>query len=242
MTHKLDFEVHPGQSSLIDVSSCIVVEGTGSDGQPTARPYTPVSPNWDTQRFSLIVKSYLTGNVSRRLGSLNVGDTIRIKGAYPKLRYEANKYKRLVMIAGGSGITPMIQLLNAIADNPEDHTEVILLFSNKSTLDFVTDPLLTFKTRLGDRLKVNNFYTDHVHGNLALSNSIRGHITKESIKSLCPPSSDPDTFVYVCGPDRMVEALAGNKNKDGSQGPLTGILKDLWFQRNERLQILIMYG
>ena len=36
------------------------------------------------------------------------------------------------MIAGGSGIAPMYQLINVIAGNKEDKTTVNLLFANKT--------------------------------------------------------------------------------------------------------------
>jgi len=39
------------------------------------------------------------------------------------------------MIAGGTGITPMLQVLNQILNNPDDHTEVTLLFANLSEDD-----------------------------------------------------------------------------------------------------------
>lgn len=35
------------------------------------------------------------------------------------------------MMAGGSGITPMFQIMQQIANDPEDETKVTLLFANK---------------------------------------------------------------------------------------------------------------
>ena len=35
------------------------------------------------------------------------------------------------MIAGGSGITPMLQVLNAILKDPNDQTQCFLLFANQ---------------------------------------------------------------------------------------------------------------
>ena len=39
--------------------------------------------------------------------------------------------KRIGMIAGGSGITPMLQLIKDVVKHRNDNTEMTLLFSNK---------------------------------------------------------------------------------------------------------------
>ena len=36
------------------------------------------------------------------------------------------------MIAGGTGITPMLQVIREILSNPEDKTEISLIFANQS--------------------------------------------------------------------------------------------------------------
>ncbi len=36
-------------------------------------------------------------------------------------------------------------------------------------------------------------------------------------------------FVQVCGPPPLMKAISGDKAEDKSQGPLTGILKDLGY-------------
>jgi NAD(P)H-flavin reductase len=41
------------------------------------------------------------------------------------------KVKKIGMIAGGTGITPMYQLIQDICNNPEDTTQLSLLFANQ---------------------------------------------------------------------------------------------------------------
>ena len=36
------------------------------------------------------------------------------------------------MVAGGSGITPMYQIIQAVANNKGDQTELAILFANKT--------------------------------------------------------------------------------------------------------------
>jgi cytochrome-b5 reductase len=39
--------------------------------------------------------------------------------------------KKVGMIAGGTGITPMYQLIQDICNNPDDNTQLWLLFANQ---------------------------------------------------------------------------------------------------------------
>lgn len=42
--------------------------------------------------------------------------------------------KKIGMIAGGTGITPMLQIVSAVLRDPDDKTTLSLLFANQSKL------------------------------------------------------------------------------------------------------------
>lgn len=44
-----------------------------------------------------------------------------------------------------------------------------------------------------------------------------------------PPPGAPDAMVFVCGPPGLMNAVSGDKAKDKSQGPLSGMLKDMGY-------------
>ena len=59
------------------------------------------------------------------------------------------------MIAGGTGITPMYQALELLANTPGDDTEVTLLYGNASTEDILMQKELERLEKVADgRLKV----------------------------------------------------------------------------------------
>merc|ERR1712048_717661 len=96
----------------ITVSSAVLVNGAkGADGKAPCRPYTPITTNETKGYFELMVKGYPTGVVSKYLCSLKKGDEVEVKGPLEKLPYKANMKKHIGMVAGGSGITPMLQIL-----------------------------------------------------------------------------------------------------------------------------------
>jgi cytochrome-b5 reductase len=74
------------------------------------------------------------------------GQVLNLYGPYGKLSYKSNgvfeiikndtiitkKVDKIGMIAGGSGITPMFQLINKIVMNKRDKTGLALIYSNKN--------------------------------------------------------------------------------------------------------------
>lgn len=103
------------------------------------RPYTPVSST-DTQgHFELLVKTYPAphGLMSRHLESLSLGDTIEARGPLGKFKYNRGTFNRLCMVAGGTGITPMWQVLDHILDDPNDKTKISLVYANVTENDIL---------------------------------------------------------------------------------------------------------
>lgn len=60
----------------------------------------------------------------------------------------------LVQIAGGSGLTPMLQVIQEIVKNPEDKTEVSFVFANKTEDDIILRDELDELAAKHDNLKV----------------------------------------------------------------------------------------
>jgi cytochrome-b5 reductase len=87
------------------------------------------------------------------LDAMKIGDTIAFRGPSGKLKYLGNgkfsikklrneppqevKVKNVNMIAGGSGITPMLQLVRDILKHKDDPTQVKLLYANQSEDDIL---------------------------------------------------------------------------------------------------------
>lgn len=74
------------------------------------RSYTPVSSNSDRGHWDLIVKVYPQGKMTQYLDNMKIGDYIEAMGPKGKFVYQKNKFKKIGMLAGGSGITPCLQV------------------------------------------------------------------------------------------------------------------------------------
>uniref|UniRef100_A0A6N2L139 NADH-cytochrome b5 reductase n=1 Tax=Salix viminalis TaxID=40686 RepID=A0A6N2L139_SALVM len=211
------------------------------------RPYTPISDPDSKGYFDLLIKVYPEGKMSQHFATLKSGDVVEVKGLVihnhklkdiyctlslsqmpfsccrpiEKLRYSPNMKKHIGMIAGGTGITPMLQVIEAILKNPDDNTQVSLLYANVSPDDILLKQKLDFLSASHPNLKI--FYTVDDPSKNWKGGS--GYISKDMVVKGLPGPSD-DTLILVCGPSGMMKHISGDKAKDYSQGELTGLLKE----------------
>lgn len=94
------------------------------------RPYTPVSPEQYPGRFQLLVRRYDAwgdpaypntyrppGHVSNHLHNLQIGESAEFRHIAEniKLQYPFGGVKRLNLICVGSGVAPMIQIIEKVS-------------------------------------------------------------------------------------------------------------------------------
>jgi cytochrome-b5 reductase len=157
-TAKFTFGLPDGHVLGLPTGQHISLRFKYSDGKMVQRSYTPTTDNSSVGEFSLVVKIYKAnvhpkfpdgGKMSQHLDSLNVGDSIDVKGPKGHMEYlsggkftvkplgrpkEDRQSNQIIMIAGGTGITPMLQVLHFIFKNPGvSSVNVNLLYANQST-------------------------------------------------------------------------------------------------------------
>ncbi|XP_041972790.1 proton-coupled amino acid transporter-like protein CG1139 isoform X4 [Aricia agestis] len=189
------------------------------------RAYTPVSSDEDKGYVDLVIKVYFKnvhpkfpegGKMSQYLENMKIGDTIDVRGPSGRLQYTGNGtflikklrkdppvkvvVKKLNMIAGGTGITPMLQLIRHICKDANDPTELRLLFANQSEQDILLrDELEKYQTEYPNQFKL--WYTiDRANEGWKYST---GFINEDMVKEHLFPAGD-DVIVLMCGPPPMI--------------------------------------
>ncbi|CAI5500222.1 unnamed protein product [Closterium sp. Naga37s-1] len=219
------FALDPDTRLGLTVASCLVTRAPigppGDDGKPKAviRPYTPITPPDVTGHFDLLVKVYPNGKMSQHMFSLKPGDVLEMKGPIPKLPYQPYMKRSIGMVAGGTGITPMLQVIDAILSNPNDHTQVALVFANTSPADILLADQLRALAASHPNFKVY-LMVDRAEAGAAWKGG-EGFITADVLRKALPPPS-PDSLVLVCGPPGMMRHVSGDKAPDKSQGEVSG--------------------
>jgi cytochrome-b5 reductase len=223
------FSFDPSTKLGLDVASCLVTRapiGQEVEGRRkfVIRPYTPISDPDSKGHFDLLIKVYPDGKMSQHFANLKPGDVLEVKGPIEKLRYSPNMKRHIGMIAGGTGITPMLQVVRAILKNPDDNTQVSLIYANVSPDDILLKRELDRLASSYPNFKV--FYT--VDKPSSDWRAGVGYISKDMVlKGL--PGPGEDSLILVCGPPGLMNHISGDKAKDRSQGEVTGLLKDLGY-------------
>lgn len=204
------------------VASCLLARAK-VDGKNVIRAYTPVTLNEEKGFLELVVKGYPNGKLSKHIVSLEVGDVLELKGPKKKFEYKANMYKKIGLIAGGSGLTPMLQIAKQICRDTEDDTQVTLLFANSTEEDIILRDELDAMQALYPQLKVHHVISRPSENWKGRS----GTINKKILEELMPSADEEDILICVCGPEGMMYHICGNKAKDATQGELQGLLKEM---------------
>lgn len=196
------------------------------DGNLVIRPYTPVSSDDDKGFVDLVIKVYFKdthpkfpagGKMSQYLESMKIGDTIEFRGPNGLLVYQGKgkfairpdkksspvikTVKSVGMIAGGTGITPMLQVIRAIMKDPDDHTVCHLLFANQTEKDILLRPELEeLRNEHSARFKL--WYT--VDRAPEAWDYSQGFVNEEMIRDHLPPPEE-EPLVLMCGPPPMIQ-------------------------------------
>ena len=180
-----------------------ILIGTVIDGKEVVRSYTPISTDDELGYFDLLIKTYPNGNISRHVGSKKIGETIEVRGPKGFYNYTPNMVSSLGMIAGGTGIAPMYQILTAILRNPDDKTKVSLLYANVTENDILLKAELDkWQEDHPDRFQVHyilNEAPENWEGSV-------GFVTGELIEKHLPGPA-PNLTLLLCGPPPMISAM-----------------------------------
>lgn len=190
-------------------------------GEEVLRSYTPVTSDDEIGYMELMIKIYPSGKMGQYLDHLNIGDKIEIMMKKGHIHYDSpshitlDKFQRkgsfdfqiINLIAGGTGLTPMYQILQQIMKDKNDKTKVKMLYANRTA-----DDILCAK-----ELEIMRW---HKNVDIVFTLSTppsgwkeeTGHVTADMIKKhLAPPNESQITV--LCGPPSMVKAMVSTLKK-----------------------------
>ncbi|WOL20056.1 hypothetical protein Cni_G28858 [Canna indica] len=202
------------------------------DGKLCMRPYTPTSAVDEVGHFELLIKVYFKGEhpkfpngglMSQHLDSLPIGATLDIKGPLGHIEYggrgnfvvngKPRLARRLAMIAGGTGITPVYQVIQAVLRDPEDRTEMHLVYANRSEDDILLwEELDRWASERPEQLKVWYVINEAKTGDAWRYST--GFVTESILREHIPMGDADDVLALACGPPPMIQfAVVPNLEK-----------------------------
>jgi ferredoxin-NADP reductase len=180
----------------------IDVRLTAQDGYRAERSYSIATAPGGT-RVALTVQRLEDGEVSPYLtGQLRPGDTIGLRGPIGGyFTWEPSQGGPLMLIAGGSGIVPLMAMIRTRAAAGDD-TQTRLLYSSRSQDDVIyRDELARLS---GNGLTVVHTLTDSQPPGWT---SYARRVDAEMLAEVSPSPAERPRF-YACGPTPFVEAVA----------------------------------
>ena len=168
----------------------------------SAHPYSlSAVPRPDLLRIT--VKAVGTGSAA--LADLRPGTRVWAEGPYGALTASRRRRSKVMLIAGGVGITPLRALFETLPARPGDLT---LIYRAHTTEDLaLRDELEAIADARGARL----FYS------VNLPNGKRAaKLTARTLRKVAPDIAEHD--VYVCGPPKMAEAAISALREAGVPG------------------------
>ena len=206
------------------VSVSIVIGGT-----VTTRSYSLCgSPAWAKRgEYNITVKRDDAGFVSPYIqDNWQVGRKVTISGPQGHLYYDRIRdAKKVVALAGGSGITPFMGMAYAIRDGLEDF-DLTILFGSR------TEDGIVYKKELDEVCAAcSKVHVVHVLSDEEKEGYEHGFITAELIKKY----GGEEYSIFMCGPQAMYNFLDNEIAKLGLRRKFVrremfGMIKDPWNQ------------
>jgi ferredoxin-NADP reductase len=196
----LDVEDWPGHRAGQHVD----VRLTAEDGYQAQRSYSIASPAED-ERVTLTVERLEDGEVSPYLvDDVVVGDRFELRGPIGgHFVWETEIGGPLLLVAGGSGIVPLMAMVRHRAAAGSS-VPVRLLYSSRSLEDVIYRAELEELGAAGDGLEIAHTLT---RSSPPEWTGYSRRIDAEMLAEVGWAAAD-DPLAFVCGPTRLVEAVA----------------------------------
>ncbi|KPI89685.1 putative NADH-cytochrome b5 reductase [Leptomonas seymouri] len=181
-THIFRFALDkPGQTLGLPVGQHIVLRAnctTAGKTEMVTHSYTPISSDDEKGYVDFMIKVYFAntnprfpngGRLSQHMFNMKIGDRMQMRGPQGNFTYLGNGAARIqkpgrgpvtekvdayAAIAGGTGITPILQIIRAIKKNKEDRTKVFLVYGNQTERDILLRKELDEDMKDDDRFHV----------------------------------------------------------------------------------------
>ena len=190
------FSYKPGQFITLSVEI---------EGKTVKRSYSMSSSPSRPHTMELTIKRVPGGLVSNWMAdNVCLGDEFTVRGPAGKFSCFNYPSRKIMCIAGGSGITPIMSMLRWIVDTTAD-VEVTLLYSGRSPRDFIFRKELETISARHSGLRVVFTVTSSWNGTEAWT-GLTGRINRDMIKLVAPDLLE--RHVFLCGPKPFSDAIS----------------------------------
>uniref|UniRef100_A0A915INB6 Cytochrome-b5 reductase n=1 Tax=Romanomermis culicivorax TaxID=13658 RepID=A0A915INB6_ROMCU len=192
------------------------------NGETITRQFTPIVFPDQIGSFNLLIKLYEHGKMSSILRNLKRGEKIDVRGPFGLFTYRPNEYSDVLIMASGTGIAPIFQLIQKVLSDPDEATRLRLLFSSRNYSS------IHFREKFHEWRRYWNFTTcyflNHDEGETKIPygedvkfHKIDNHVVEKELKKIERPEK---CLILVCGANRFMKDMINHVTKSGVPAPV----------------------
>lgn len=167
-------------------------------GTEAQRAYSPMSCITDYPEMEFLIRLRPGGVMSSYLADRAVpGNLLELEGPYGEFKWNKTTYP-IIMMAGGTGIAPLISILKTIAAERRHKERIILCFGVNRKEDLFFEEELEYYREIMPRLDVRIAVVE--------SHPEWGGLTGHVSNLLRDSDVKPNSQAFLCGPPPMVSA------------------------------------
>lgn len=172
------------------------------DGHDVRRSYSICSV-FGAQTLSVGIKHVEGGAFSTHAMSLKPGDTLGVMTPQGRFTAPVGGAHDYLLLAAGSGITPMVSIARSVLENEPDST-VTLCYANRTTASIMFRVLFAdLKDRYMDRFSLTHILDEELQDIELFNGRLdAGKLTEMADHGLISPAKY--TATYICGPEPMI--------------------------------------
>jgi propane monooxygenase reductase component len=182
----------------------------GADGEH--RSFSMASLPSEADRLEFMIKLYPGGHFSGLLASdangsgLKVGDTLEVTGPYGVFTLRDSSPRRLVFIAGGAGMAPVLGLLRSMLEKGSTRPATFYYGARTRADLFHLEELERLAAELPDFTFVPALSDEDWEGETGMVTDVVKRLETEGLE---------DVDAYLCGPPPMVDAAIALLERSG---------------------------
>ena len=177
------------------------------DGNEIRRAYS-ICATPESGELRIAIKSIKNGYFSKFANEqLTVGKVLEVGTPEGKFTFEpeASRQKNYAAFVAGSGITPVMSILQTVLEE-EPNSTFVLVYGNKSEKDTI------FHNQLHDlQLQyVGRLFVQYVYSQSTADNALFGRIDKSTVNFILKNKHAEMEFskFYLCGPEEMINLVS----------------------------------
>ena len=188
------------------------------EGKEYRRAYSISSSNLERQTVTITIKCIKDGLVSGWINQhIAEGAILRVLGPSGTfiLQPDASQTRQLLLVGGGSGITPLMSIAKSVLAT-ESETTIYLLYGNRSQEDTIfLDELETLQKTHAGRFKVRHVLENPAEGWSGGKGRLDRETFARELKKLNLDVTLDAISLYMCGPEPMMAGVRAEVLEQG---------------------------